>query len=131
MPKLKSTYVDALPAIVNPTTGRVHTSYNQTGTLRNRYELAGHYQIAALVRPSNQRLHGNYLAGSRIDQRLIVQDQLPLRYGFAKLFLQPEVLFGHCIHFLVVEAETGLAVGFRLVHGGVGIAHQRVRIGAR
>ncbi|HET6462953.1 MAG TPA: DNA polymerase I, partial [Candidatus Krumholzibacteria bacterium] len=27
--KLKSTYVDALPRLVNPETGRVHTSYNQ------------------------------------------------------------------------------------------------------
>src|SRR5690606_20192148 len=27
--KLKSTYVDALPALINPRTGRVHTSYNQ------------------------------------------------------------------------------------------------------
>ena len=27
--KLKSTYVDALPAMVNPRTGRVHTSFNQ------------------------------------------------------------------------------------------------------
>jgi DNA polymerase-1 len=28
--KLKSTYVDALPALVDPATGRVHTSFNQT-----------------------------------------------------------------------------------------------------
>jgi DNA polymerase I len=28
--KLKSTYVDALPELVNPDTGRVHTSFNQT-----------------------------------------------------------------------------------------------------
>jgi DNA polymerase-1 len=28
--KLKSTYVDALPQLINPRTGRVHTSYNQT-----------------------------------------------------------------------------------------------------
>ncbi|MCC6173756.1 MAG: DNA polymerase I [Chloroflexi bacterium] len=28
--KLKSTYVDALPLLVNPETGRVHTSFNQT-----------------------------------------------------------------------------------------------------
>jgi DNA polymerase-1 len=34
--KLKSTYVDALPQLVNPRTGRVHTSYNQTGTVTGR-----------------------------------------------------------------------------------------------
>ena len=29
MQKLKGTYIDALPQLVNPTTGRVHTSFNQ------------------------------------------------------------------------------------------------------
>lgn len=34
--KLKSTYLDALPLQVNPHTGRVHTSYNQTGSVTGR-----------------------------------------------------------------------------------------------
>lgn len=34
--KLKSTYLDALPLSVNPATGRVHTSYNQAGTVTGR-----------------------------------------------------------------------------------------------
>ena len=34
--KLKSTYVDALPLQVNPQTGRVHTSYNQSGSVTGR-----------------------------------------------------------------------------------------------
>ena len=34
--KLRGTYVDALPALVNPRTGRVHTSFNQTGTSTGR-----------------------------------------------------------------------------------------------
>ena len=34
--KLKSTYVDALPLQVNPETNRVHTSYNQTGSVTGR-----------------------------------------------------------------------------------------------
>ncbi len=34
--KLKSTYVDALPDLVNPATGRVHTSYSQLGAATGR-----------------------------------------------------------------------------------------------
>jgi DNA polymerase I len=34
--KLLSTYVDALPAMVNPRTGRLHTSYNQAGAETGR-----------------------------------------------------------------------------------------------
>ncbi|MBL0346097.1 DNA polymerase I [Candidatus Villigracilis affinis] len=34
--KLKSTYVDALPAAMDPNTGRVHTSYSQIGAVTGR-----------------------------------------------------------------------------------------------
>lgn len=34
--KLKSTYVDALPGMVNEETGRIHSSFNQTGTVTGR-----------------------------------------------------------------------------------------------
>ncbi len=34
--KLKSTYVEALPSLVQPKTGRVHTSFNQTVTVTGR-----------------------------------------------------------------------------------------------
>jgi DNA polymerase-1 len=34
--KLKSTYVDALPKLIHPESGRLHTSFNQTGTATGR-----------------------------------------------------------------------------------------------
>ena len=34
--KLKSTYADALPRLIHPDTGRVHTSFSQTGTATGR-----------------------------------------------------------------------------------------------
>ncbi len=34
--KLKSTYVDALPRLIHPRTGRLHTSFSQTGTATGR-----------------------------------------------------------------------------------------------
>ena len=34
--KIKSTYVDSLPELINARTGRIHTSYNQTGSSTGR-----------------------------------------------------------------------------------------------
>jgi DNA polymerase-1 len=80
--KLKSTYVDALPQQVNPKTGRVHTSYNQTGSVTGRIASSDpnlqnipiRTDIGRKVRRAFVASPGNYLLGvdySQVELRIV------------------------------------------------------------
>jgi DNA polymerase-1 len=61
--KLKSTYIDALPAMVHPQTGRIHTSYNQTVTATGRLSSSNpNLQNIPIRTPEGRRIRQAFVA---------------------------------------------------------------------
>jgi DNA polymerase-1 len=79
--KLKSTYVDALPRAVNPKTGRVHTSFNQTGTVTGRLSSSDpNLQNIPMHTEIGREIRKAFIAGSK-DMLILSADysQIELR----------------------------------------------------
>jgi DNA polymerase-1 len=61
--KLKGTYVDALPALVNPTTGRVHTTFNQAVAATGRLSSSDpNLQNIPIRTPLGRQIRGAFTA---------------------------------------------------------------------
>ncbi|MDM8528022.1 DNA polymerase I [Anaerolineales bacterium HSG24] len=61
--KLKSTYVDALPLLINPHTHRIHTSYNQIGIATGRLSSSNpNLQNIPIRTPQGRAIRGAFVA---------------------------------------------------------------------
>jgi DNA polymerase-1 len=133
--KLKSTYVDSLPLLIDPRTGRVHTTFNQTGTttgrlsstnpnLQNipiRTELGREIRAAFIAEPGHSLLSADY---SQIELRLLAhfsEDPLlteAFRRGDDIHSLTASQVFG--VPPMLIDAEhrrRAKAVNFGIVYG--------------
>jgi DNA polymerase-1 len=133
--KLKSTYVDTLPQLIDCKTGRVHTTFNQTGTstgrlsstnpnLQNipiRTELGREIRAAFIAESGNLLLSADY---SQIELRLLAhfsEDPLlveAFRRGDDIHQLTASQVFG--VPPLMIDAEhrrRAKAVNFGIVYG--------------
>jgi DNA polymerase-1 len=91
--KLKSTYVDALPALIHPRTGRVHTSYNQTGAATGRLSSSDPNLQNIPIRSELGRLIRSAFVPER-GMRLIAADYSQVELRILAHLSEDEVLVG-------------------------------------
>ncbi|CAI8012446.1 DNA polymerase I, partial [Geodia barretti] len=92
--KLKSTYVDTLPELINPATGRIHTSYNQVGSATGRMSSSDpNLQNIPIRTELGRQVRRAFIAEEAPDWTLFSADysQIELRV-LAHLSQDPELL---------------------------------------
>ena len=85
--KMKSTYVDALPDLISPYDGKIHTNYNQTITVTGRLSSSN---------PNLQNIPVRTKLGSRIRKAFVPEDKLTqvlLSADYSQIELR---LLAHC-----------------------------------
>ncbi|MGQ0742482.1 MAG: DNA polymerase I, partial [Alphaproteobacteria bacterium] len=142
--KLRSTYTDALPNFIDPDTGRVHTSYAQTGAatgrlasndpnLQNipiRTEEGRRIRQAFVAAPGHKLISADY---SQIELRLLAHmaDIAALKKAFADGLdihaMTASEMFGVPVKGMPAEVRRrAKAINFGIIYGmsGFGLANQ-------
>ncbi len=97
--KLKSTYLDTLPFLVNPATNRIHTDFNQTGAATGRL---------SSTNPNVQNIPVRTKLGEQIRQAFIARDVGPNPRLLSADYSQVELrIIAH------MTGDTGLVEAFR------------------
>ena len=142
--KLKGTYVDALPALIDPRTGRLHTSFNQTGAATGRLSSSNpNLQNIPIRTALGREIRAAFIP--RAGWKLLVADYSQIELRLLAHFSEDELLLeafrnGEDIHTRTASEVLGVpplmvtpearreakAVNFGIVYGisGFGLAAQ-------
>ncbi|HUS94880.1 MAG TPA: DNA polymerase I [Patescibacteria group bacterium] len=107
--KLKNTYVDALPEMVNLESGRIHTSYNQTGAITGRLaSSAPNLQNIPIRTEVGQQIRRGFVA--RPGSLFIAADYSQVELRVLAHISQDEALLGAFLEDQDIHSTTAAAV---------------------
>lgn len=112
--KLRSTYVDSLPSQINPETGRVHTSLNQTGTVTGRIASSDpNLQNIPTRTETGRRVRNGFVA--QVGWRLLAVDYSQIELRIVAHMAKDEAMLaafraGQDIHATTAAAVHGISL---------------------
>lgn len=107
--KLKSTYVDTLPLQVNPKTGRVHTSFNQTGSVTGRLASSEpNLQNIPVRTDLGRKVRNGFIAGE--GQVFLSVDYSQIELRIVAHMAQDEAMLNAFRNGLDIHAATAAAI---------------------
>ena len=114
--KLKSTYVDALPTLVNPNTGRIHTEFKQTGSDTGRLSSTEPNMQNIPVRTELGRRVRRAFVAEDADRTLLAADYSQIELRILAHYSRDEGLMaaflnGEDIHAATAASVYGVAIG--------------------
>jgi DNA polymerase-1 len=142
--KLKSTYIDALPPLVDPTTGRIHPTFHQSGAATGRLS-SSHPNVQNIPIRSEEGIRIREAFVSAEGHRLLSADYSQVELRILAHFSQDENLIeafrsGEDVHQRTAAEVSGVApeqvtaeqrahakaINFGIIYGSsaFGIAHQ-------
>ncbi|MCP4248001.1 MAG: DNA polymerase I [bacterium] len=113
--KLKGTYVDTLPQMICPRTGRIHASFNQTGAITGRLSSSDpNLQNVPIRTETGRQIRAAFVAGAE-DHVLLVADYSQIELRVLAHFCQDANLLeafrtGRDIHAFVAAQVNGVPI---------------------
>ena len=109
--KLKSTYVDALPTLVNPNTGRIHTEFKQTGSDTGRLSSTEPNMQNIPVRTElGRRVRSAFVAENAPDWTLLSADYSQIELRILAHYSRDEGLMAAFLNGEDIHAATAASV---------------------
>ena len=109
--KLKSTYVDALPTLVNPNTGRLHTEFKQTGSDTGRLSSAEpNLQNIPVRTELGRRVRSAFIAENAPEWTLLGADYSQIELRILAHYSRDEGLMSAFLNGEDIHAATAASV---------------------
>lgn len=108
--KLKSTYVDTLPELINPKTGRIHTSYNQAVTATGRLSSTNPNLQNIPIRTARGREIRKAFIPADSDSLILSADYSQIELRIMAAFSKDETMLNAFEHSQDIHASTASKV---------------------